>query len=106
VLSRSDQEVVARLDLARGGVRQSFTTRNRLLRPESIDMQLVEGPFSAFAGRWTFKALTDSACKVSLRLEFVFKSELVSIAGSSLFKRVANNLVNATTREADRIATG
>ena len=104
VLSRSDDEVVARLDLARGGIQQSFATRNRLVRPTSIVMELEEGPFTRLHGEWQFKPLTDSACKVSLILEFQFKSGLARLAGNKLFTHVANNLVAATTARADIVA--
>jgi ribosome-associated toxin RatA of RatAB toxin-antitoxin module len=103
VLVRTEQEVVARLDLAKAGIRQSFTTRNRLYRPERIVMTLEEGPFTCFQGAWHFKVLTDTACKVSLELEFGFKSGLVHLAGARLFTQVANNLVAATTARADVI---
>lgn len=104
VLSRSEDEVVARLDLARGGIKQSFATRNRLVRPDSIIMELEDGPFTRLHGEWQFKALSDSACKVSLILEFQFKSGLARFAGNKLFTQVANNLVAAMTARADVVA--
>ena len=105
VLLRAEQEIVARLDLAKAGIQQSFTTRNWLARPEGIEMVLEEGPFTRLQGQWRFQALTESACKVSLVLEFEFKSGLGQLAGGKLFTRVANNLVAATTDRADVIAS-
>ncbi len=104
VLFRAEHEVVARLDLTRAGIRQSFTTRNWLARPEGIEMVLEEGPFTRLHGRWQFNALSETACKVSLLLEFQFKSGVAQLAGSKLFTSVANNLVAATTERADVIA--
>ncbi len=103
IIARSEQEVIARLDLAKAGIRQSFTTRNRLVRPGSIVMSLEEGPFKRLQGEWRFEALTESACKISLQLEFEFKSGIAKLAGSKLFTQVANNLVAATTERADVI---
>ena len=51
VLSRDASLVEARLDLARGGIRQSFSTRNRMQVAEKITLELIDGPFDAFAGR-------------------------------------------------------
>ena len=104
VLARTEQEIVARLDLARAGIKQSFTTRNVLTRPDKIELSLEEGPFKRLQGHWRFEALTESACKVSLILEFEFKSGIAQLAGSKLFSRVANNLVAATTERADVLA--
>jgi ribosome-associated toxin RatA of RatAB toxin-antitoxin module len=100
VLSRSEDVVEARLHLAKAGIRQSFTTRNRLLAPGVIEMELVEGPFESFEGRWSFEALRDDACKVSLRLAFRLGNGLAGRAARQLFESVANGLVDAVCRRA------
>lgn len=104
VISRSGEEVIARLQLGKAGIRHSFTTRNRLHRPERIEMSLESGPFTQFHGEWRFEALRDDACKVSLTLEFQLKSGILHLAAGKLFTRVANNLVAATTARANVMA--
>ena len=100
IIERSDELIEARLDLARAGIRQSFSTRNHLLGTETILLQLVEGPFEYFEGRWEFKALGPAACKVSLALQFQVSSRLMGAAAGSLFDRVTNNLVDAISQRA------
>jgi ribosome-associated toxin RatA of RatAB toxin-antitoxin module len=100
VLSETEELMEARLDLAKGALRYSFTTRNRLLPPERIELTLVEGPFDHFAGRWEFHPLGEAACKVSLHLEFAMAGRLRSFAARTLFNGVANNLVDALVRRA------
>lgn len=100
ILSRSEAIIEARLFLARAGIRQSFTTRNRLSVPTAIDMELIEGPFERFEGRWRFDALRDDACKVSLRLAFRLGNGLAGRAARQLFESVANGLVDAVCRRA------
>lgn len=100
VLSRSEEMVEARLHLAKAGIRQSFTTRNRLSSPKAIDMELLEGPFERFEGQWSFEVLRDDACKVSLRLAFRLSNSLASRAARQLFESVANGLVDAVCRRA------
>lgn len=103
VLERSSSEVTARLDLSKLGMRYSFTTRNVLSEPDSMDMQLVEGPFKQFRGVWSFKALAADACKVSLDLEFEFSNSLVAMAAGKWFESVANELVAGLCRRAQQI---
>ena len=103
VLSRSDEFIEARLHLARAGIRQSFTTRNRLLAPGAIEMELLEGPFESFEGHWRFEALRDDACKVSLRLAFSLSNALAGRAARQLFESVANGLVDAVCRRAREV---
>lgn len=92
--------VEARLELSRGGITQAFATRNRLERPQAIVMELLEGPFRRFGGRWQFQALAPEACKVSLDLQFELDSQLASLAAGKLFEGVALNLVDALCRRA------
>ncbi|KGE04788.1 type II toxin-antitoxin system RatA family toxin [Pseudohaliea rubra] len=103
VLRQDGVTMEARLDLSRGGIAQSFTTRNQLLAPESIVLELKDGPFERFAGRWHFQALGDAACKVSLELDFVVRSSLLGAAAGRLFERVTNNLVDAVVRRAGQL---
>jgi ribosome-associated toxin RatA of RatAB toxin-antitoxin module len=103
VLNRGDDVVEARLDLARGGIRQSFSTRNLLRRFETIELQLLQGPFERFAGQWDFQALGDMACKVSLHLEFRANSALLGMAAARLFDSVTDNLVEAVGRRARQV---
>jgi ribosome-associated toxin RatA of RatAB toxin-antitoxin module len=101
VLEHSELEMVARLDLKKGGIAHSFTTRNRLDAPHAIVMQLESGPFKRFEGEWAFKPLSEAACKVSLLLEFEGRGLATSIATSGLFSKVANNMVDAICKRAE-----
>jgi ribosome-associated toxin RatA of RatAB toxin-antitoxin module len=100
IISRSDTEVVARLDLYKSGIKQSFVTRNQLFPPTLMTMSLVEGPFSQLQGEWRFLPLTDSACKVSLKLDFEFSNRLLAAAATRMFEGVANKLVDGLVARA------
>lgn len=101
VIEQSDTIMVAQLRVKKAGLRQSFTTRNELSRPESIIMTLVEGPFSRFAGQWQITALSEQASKVALQLDFDISSGLASKALEQLFKSVADDLVGAMSARAE-----
>ena len=103
VLRHDGDLMEAQLELARGGISQRFSTRNRLVVGESIALELIEGPFEAFNGRWDFRALGDNACKVSLRLEFAINNALVGAAAVRLFDRVTGDLVDAVSRRAAHV---
>ena len=103
VLRREEDWVEARLDLARAGITQSFSTRNRMSAPREITLELIDGPFEYFAGCWDFRALGDSACKMSLNLEFTINGTLLGVAASRLFDKATNNVVDAVGRRASQI---
>lgn len=100
ILETTGNQVTARLDLGKGGLRYSFTTRNTLVEPESMTMALVEGPFRHFEATWTFRALNENACKVSLKMEFEFATSLVDAVMKRLFDTTSRNLVNAVCQRA------
>lgn len=101
VISRSEQELIGELCLAKAGISHRFTTRNELFRPSHIEMHLIAGNFSAFYACWTFTELTADACKVALKMEFEFKTGLMDFAAEKLFSNSANNLVDAVVKRAE-----
>jgi ribosome-associated toxin RatA of RatAB toxin-antitoxin module len=103
ILSHNDEYMDARLDLAKGGMRYSFVTRNRLSPPQRIELTLVEGPFDKFSGYWDFQALHESACKVTLHLEFELSSKLLSFAARKVFDGIANQMVDALVKRANSV---
>ena len=60
-------------------------------------------PFDYFSGSWQFQALGESACKVSLEMDFSFSSKLLGVAGARLFEVVSNNLVDALCKRAAKM---
>ncbi|GAB5498513.1 MAG: type II toxin-antitoxin system RatA family toxin [Pseudohongiellaceae bacterium] len=103
VINRSDEQLVGELTLSKAGVSQKLVTRNLLDRPSSIRMELVEGNFSAFDAHWTFTPINENACRVSLIMEFKFKSSLLGFAAEKLFSAVANSQVDAIVKRARQV---
>ena len=101
VQSETETEMVASVEIAKGVLNKTFTTRNRLFKNERIELQLVNGPFKKLAGYWKFDALkTENACKVTLELEFEFDSAMMSIAAKPVFTQIANSLVDSFSKRA------
>lgn len=103
VLSRTEDEVRASLDISHSGLHKSFTTLNRLQSGKMIEMRLLEGPFKHLQGFWRFEALGDEGCKVSLDLEFEFANMLVGLTFGPVFGQMAGTLVDAFTKRAKQI---
>ncbi len=95
-LERGIAEVKATVELSKGSIKKSFTTHNILKKHNSIEMQLVDGPFKKLHGFWYFKSLQGgSSCKIELDLNYEFSNRLVSMAIGPVFTTVANNLVDS-----------
>lgn len=103
ILNQSETTMEARLDLAKAGINHSLTTRNSLDHPTSVKMSLVDGPFSFFSGEWQLQCLNESACKVTLNLEFSIENRVLGLAAKTLFNPMADNLVDAVVRRAKQV---
>lgn len=101
VISESEDEMIASVEIARGALNKTFTTRNRLQKGRRIELELVDGPFKKLQGYWQFDPLkTENACKVTLDLEFEFDNAMMSIAAKPIFTQIANSLVGAFCKRA------
>jgi ribosome-associated toxin RatA of RatAB toxin-antitoxin module len=105
VRERTSGRTVAAITLAVKGVRQSFTTQNTNVPGQSIDMRLVEGPFSHFAAAWRFAPLGPDACKAEYSMEYEFSSRVVSAVLEPVFRRIADGTVDAFTKRIAHVRT-
>ncbi|KUM54432.1 type II toxin-antitoxin system RatA family toxin [Rheinheimera sp. EpRS3] len=103
IVSQSETEMVASLTVSKAGIGHSFTTLNTLYPHHRIAMQLVDGPFKQLYGGWEFQPLSETACKVILRLEFEFSSRLIQFAFGKIFGELTAAMVNAFTQRAKQV---
>jgi len=104
VLQRSDDFVDAELEIARGGFRKSFATRNKVSASgEEIRMSLLNGPFSSLEGVWKFVPLREDASKVCLKLDFELASRLGGLAFGTMFSQICSSMVSAFSNRAKEI---
>ncbi len=101
VMEADDARMLARLDLGLGALSTWFTTENTLSPPHRIDMVLRDGPFRKLSGRWQFQALAESACKVTLTLDFESSNKLLGPAFALGFQSLADRMVDDFVRVAD-----
>lgn len=85
------------------GIKQRFSTENRLDPPQLIQMTLVDGPFRQLDGSWRFKALGENACKIEFRLHYEFSSKLLERLVGPVFHYIANTFVDAFVKRARQL---
>lgn len=98
VIEDTDHEMVVRMHLSWGGIKRTFTTRNRLQPSKMVEIRLVDGPFHHLEGFWRFQPLGEGACKVALDMEFEFSSALIGTAFGPVFAQIADSLVGSFVR--------
>ena len=100
VSSRDKNGMQASITISLAGIKQTFTTRNTHQYPSCIELELVDGPFSALKGRWEFIPLTEDACKVLFTLNYAFSNRALETIVGPIFNRIATSFIDSFTQRA------
>ena len=100
VLSQGDGWIRARIEMAKGALHRSFTTRNELDAGRRIRIRLEDGPFHRLEGDWHFEPAERGGCRVELDLEFEFAGRMLGAVFGPIFNQIASTLVDSFVRRA------
>jgi ribosome-associated toxin RatA of RatAB toxin-antitoxin module len=100
---RDEHKTVATLYIDFLSVKSHFTTENAKVYPTEMTMKLIDGPFRRFDGKWTFKPLSENACKIEFRLSYEFSSKLFEKIIGPVFSRIANTFIEAFVQRAAQV---
>ena len=110
VLERSEQAVVASLEMARMGVHERFTTRNTRIPFTQLNVHLVDGPFRLLEGTWSFSPIEANGesrgSRIALCMRFEFKSSVLELMLAKVFEASCNSLIDAFTQRARELHQG
>jgi len=105
IVERTEDLVAATLTLRFGGMQFDMATRNPKRRPQWLRVRLERGPFRRFEGDWRVIPLAPDGCKVHFDLSYEFAGALVDRAASRVFDGLADRIVDAFARQAQRSFT-
>lgn len=103
VFEKTEDILDAKIHIKFKGLNQYFHTRNTNVRPSSINMNFVDGPFKRFEGKWTFIHLREDACKVEFKLHYEFESALLEKIIGPVFGMIASTFVDNFVKRADHL---
>ena len=96
--------VVAEMTVAYKLIRESFTSRVTLDRPNlKILVEYLQGPFSNLENRWTFEPVDDKHCDVTFFITYEFKSRMLATLMGSMFDMAFQRFAAAFEKRADTI---
>ena len=103
-VSHRDEAVTrATLRIGYRGVRQAFSTENHKRAPHDMRMNLLDGPFRSLDGQWQFNDLAGKGCKIEFRLTYEFSSRMLATLVGPVFSHIANTMVEAFVKRADKV---
>lgn len=106
VLLRDATVTRATLHVGFRGVKQKFSTENLNTPPHEIVLKLIDGPFRALDGSWRFSDLNGKGCKIEFSLAYEFSSRILATLVGPVFSHIADTMVEAFVKRAERIYGG
>lgn len=100
IISRTETEVVAELNINWKGIHKSFTTKNHMTPYNRIEIELVNGPLHRLDAVWEFIPLDQHACKITLDMEFEFTGHFFDRLFQPIFQHIGNTFVDAFCKRA------
>ncbi|MGH6767809.1 MAG: type II toxin-antitoxin system RatA family toxin [Xanthobacteraceae bacterium] len=99
--------IVADMTIAYKLVRESFTSRVTLDRPNlQILVEYLQGPFSHLENRWTFHPIAERICDVEFFISYEFRSRTLGLLMGAMFDLAFRRFAAAFEQRADKIYRG
>jgi ribosome-associated toxin RatA of RatAB toxin-antitoxin module len=95
VHEKTERDLLASMEMQRAGVRERFTTRNVMERPNWMTLKLVEGPFRVLEGRWAFTPIGEAGTRIELGMRFEFANPVVALLFGKAFEQSCGQLIDA-----------
>ncbi|MDQ6994399.1 MAG: type II toxin-antitoxin system RatA family toxin [Mariprofundaceae bacterium] len=100
ILSKQDAELTAELMADFAGLKKSFSTVDRFVSNECVEIRLIDGPFRFLESFWSFEQISDVSCKVHFSIEFEFKHAWLAVVATPIFTTACKTMVHAFERRA------
>ena len=98
------ETVVAKMTVAYKVMRETFTSRVTLDRPNlQILVEYLDGPFSRMENRWDFHPTGDHECRVEFFITYAFKSRMLGMLMGAMFETAFRRFAGAFERRADQV---
>jgi coenzyme Q-binding protein COQ10 len=98
------ETVVAEMTVAYKMIRETFTSRVTLDRPNlQILVEYLDGPFSRMENRWDFHPAGEKLCDIEFFIAYEFKSRMFGMLMGAMFETAFRRFAEAFERRADAV---
>ncbi|MET4896002.1 type II toxin-antitoxin system RatA family toxin [Sphingomonadaceae bacterium jetA1] len=102
VRSDTEGETVADMIVGFKGLRETFTSRVTKQRPESIDVEYLDGPLKYLRNSWRFRP-EEQGCAVDFTVDFAFKNRMFEMLAGQVFGTALRRMIGAFEERAARL---
>lgn len=94
IRSSSETEMVADLVVGFRALKETFTSRARMVRPREIEIDYIEGPLKYLHNSWKF-APVPGGTEVDFCVDFAFRNRLFEALAGQMFDRALRRMIGA-----------
>lgn len=106
VRSNSDTEMVADMIVGFKGLRETFTSRVKKVRPSEIRVEYLDGPLKYLRNDWKFRPDGTAGCQVDFCVDFAFKNRVFEMLAGQVFDRALRKMIGAFEDRAAELYAG
>jgi coenzyme Q-binding protein COQ10 len=88
-------ETVADMIVGFKGLRETFTSRVRKERPESVHVDYVDGPLKHLTNQWRFRPDGEGGVLVDFAVDFAFKNKVFEMLAGQVFDKALRKMIGA-----------
>ena len=100
VKKESAKTIIGKIFISKSFINWNFSTKNTIKKNELISLELVDGPFENLTGKWTFSSINKFNTKVSLDIDYKFKSSIIELSIEPIFSSIMNSILKSFVQEA------
>ena len=103
VRSNDGDVMVADMLVGFKAIREKFTSKVALDRPDNLRVQYIDGPLRDLDNRWTFRDLPEGGCEIDFCVDFAFKNKIFEALAGQYFDRAFRKMVAAFETRAEEL---
>ena len=100
VTEKPDHSIIGRIFISKSFINWNFSTKNVIKKNKSISLELVDGPFESLTGKWLFSSINQFNTRVSLDIDYKFKSSIIELSIEPIFSSIMNSILKSFVQEA------
>ena len=100
VTEKSTNIIIGRIFISKSLINWNFSTKNTIKTNDSISLELIDGPFESLTGKWLFSPIDDFNTRVSLSINYKFKSSIIELSIEPIFSSIMNSILKSFVQEA------
>ena len=90
-----DTETVADMIVGFKGLRETFTSKVKKQRPDTIRVEYVDGPLKYLYNDWRFREDGEGGCLVDFSVDFAFKNRMFEMLAGQVFSVALRRMIGA-----------